>query len=37
MIKCNRTQTRQLKRVLRGAKEPALRQRIQMVLLREAE
>jgi transposase len=36
MVKCNRGQVRLLKRALRRAKAPLLRQRIQMVLLREA-
>lgn len=36
MVKCNRGQVRRLKRVLRRTKTPLLRQRIQMVLLRES-
>jgi len=36
MVKCNKGQLRRLKRALRGRKHPALRQRIQMVLLRES-
>ena len=36
MVKCNRGQVRRLKRALRRTKTPVLRQRIQMVLLREA-
>jgi transposase len=36
MVKCNKGQLRPLKRALRGRKHPALRQRIQMVLLRES-
>lgn len=36
MVKCNRGQVRRLKRVLRRTKTPLLRQRLQMVLLREA-
>ena len=37
MVKCNRGQVRRLKRALQRTKTPVLRQRIQMVLLREAE
>ena len=36
MVKCNRGQVRRLKRALQRTKTPVLRQRIQMVLLREA-
>lgn len=36
MVKCNRGQVRRLKRVLRRTKTPLLRQRIQIVLLRES-
>jgi transposase len=36
MVKYNRGQVRRLKRALRRTKTPVLRQRIQMVLLREA-
>jgi len=36
MVKCNKGQLRRLKRALRGRKHSALRQRIQMVLLRES-
>ena len=36
MVKCNKGKLRRLKRALRGRKHPALRQRIQMVLLRES-
>ena len=36
MVKCNRSRVRWLKRALRRTKTPVLRQRIQMVLLREA-
>lgn len=36
MVKCNKGQQRRLKRALRGRKHPAVRQRIQMVLLRES-
>ena len=35
MVKCNKGQLRRLKRALRGRRHPAMRQRIQMVLLRE--
>jgi transposase len=35
MVKCNRDQVERLKKVLKRTKEPAVRQRIQMVLLRE--
>jgi transposase len=36
MVKCKKAQVRRLKRALRGRKYPAMRQRIQMVLLRES-
>jgi transposase len=36
MVKCNKGQLRRLRRSLRGRKHPAMRQRIQMVLLRES-
>ncbi len=36
MVKCNKGQLRRLKRALRGRRHPALRQRVQMVLLRES-
>jgi transposase len=36
MVKCNKGQLRRLKRALRGRKHPALRQRMQVVLLRES-
>jgi transposase len=35
MVKCNLDQVERLKKVLKRTKEPAVRQRIQMVLLRE--
>jgi hypothetical protein len=35
MIKCNRDQVKRLLKALRREKDPVLRQRIQMVLLRE--
>src|SRR3977135_3873956 len=35
MVKCNKGQLRRLRRAVRGRKHPTLRQRIQMVLLRE--
>ena len=36
MVKCNADQVRRLKRALKGEKNPTMRQRIQMVLLRES-
>jgi len=36
MVKCNKGQRRRLQRALRGRKHPGIRQRIQMVLLRES-
>ena len=36
MVKCNKGQLRRMKRALRGRRHPAMRQRIQMVLLRES-
>jgi transposase len=35
MVKCNANQVRRLQRALKGEKHPTLRQRIQMLLLRE--
>ena len=35
MVKCNRDQVKRLQKVLRREKDPTVRQRIQMVLLRE--
>ncbi len=35
MVKCNRDQVKRLQKVLRREKDPSVRQRIQMVLLRE--
>jgi transposase len=35
MVKCNRDQVKRLQKALRREKDPAVRQRIQMVLLRE--
>ena len=36
MVKCDKGQLRRLKRALRGRRHAAMRQRIQMVLLRES-
>ena len=36
MVKCNADQVRRLQRALKGEKNPTIRQRIQMVLLRES-
>ena len=35
MVKCNRDQVKRLQKVLRREKDPSVRKRIQMVLLRE--
>jgi hypothetical protein len=35
MVKCNRDQVKRLQKALRREKDPSVRQRIQMVLLRE--
>ena len=37
MVKCNADQVRRLQRALKGEKNPTMRQRIQIVLLRESE
>jgi transposase len=36
MVKCNADQVKRLKRALKGEKNPTMRQRIQLVLLRES-
>ena len=35
MVKCSRDQVKRLKKALQGEKDPVVRQRIQMILLRE--